>query len=348
MLENNKFYLGRATGDDPQPIHYDPRDLTTHAVVTGMTGSGKTGLCIALMEEAALQGIPAIIIDPKGDLTNLLLHFPNLAPDDFKPWLDEESARRAGKSLEQAAQETSEQWRKGLSEWGIGPERMNALANAAEFAIFTPGSDAGIPVSVLASLEAPSLAWQGNAEVLRERIASAVTAILGLVGFNDVDPLRSREHILLANIFEQAWSEGKSLSLNDLIHQTKRPPFEHLGALALETFFPEKDRVSLAMSLNNILASPTFQSWRDGTPLNIAEMLRSPQRTPAPQHLLPCPPQRARAHVLRHPAPLRRRNLDAHPEQAHPPCGRWSISMKLSATFRPSATRPPKTSSSAC
>ncbi|MBM3153631.1 MAG: DUF853 family protein, partial [Chloroflexi bacterium] len=214
----DKFYLGKlydptANKVASQMLQYDPDDLTTHGVVVGMTGSGKTGLCIALMEEAALQGIPAILIDPKGDLTNLLLHFPDLAPQDFQPWLDPELARRAGKTLEQTANDASQAWRKGLSEWGIDHQRLLALKNAAHFAVYTPGSDAGIPVSVLSSLQVPEIPWEGNRDILRERIASTVTALLGLVGFTELDPLRSREHILLANIFEQAWSQGRGLDL---------------------------------------------------------------------------------------------------------------------------------------
>ncbi len=277
-MQDTHFYLGRLfdftkgqAGE--KPLLYNPADLTTHAVVTGMTGSGKTGLCISLMEEAALQGIPAILIDPKGDLTNLLLHFPNMAPEDFQPWLDADTIRRQGKALEQAAGETAEQWKKGLGEWGISKERLTALKNAAQYGIYTPGSDAGLQVSVLSSLSAPELPWEGNREILRERIASTVTALLGLVGYDDVDPLRSREHILLSNIFEHAWSNDKPLDLTELILQVQNPPFQQLGAFPLENFFAAKDRSSLAMVLNNILASPAFQAWREGQALNIPELL---------------------------------------------------------------------------
>ena len=282
---SDHFYLGRLFDPGSKkttetPLEYNPADLTTHAVVTGMTGSGKTGLCIGLLEEAALQGIPALLIDPKGDLTNLLLHFPDLAPQDFQPWIDPEVARRAGKSLEQAAMETALQWRNGLTEWGIGRERMLALKNAAQFAVYTPGSDAGIPVSVLSSLEAPPLPWDANREILRERIGSTVTALLGLVGFDDIDPLRSREHILLANIFENAWSRGKNLTLTELILQTQSPPMPNLGAFPVETFFPSKDRMSLALQLNNILAAPAFETWRAGQPLDIQGLLYTPDGRP--------------------------------------------------------------------
>ena len=284
-MTDSNFYLGRAYDPIRQAvtdvkIHYDPADLTTHAVVTGMTGSGKTGLCVVLLEEAALQGIPAIIIDPKGDLTNLLLHFPELAPQDFQPWIDGDLARRAGKSVEEVAADASLSWREGLQEWGIPQERIQALKNAAQFAIFTPGSDAGIPVSVLSSLAAPEISWNENREVLREKITSTVTALLGLVGYTDIDPLRSREHILLSNIFENEWSQGKNVELAELVLQIQTPPFENLGAFPVETFFPAKDRMELAMVVNNILAAPAFQTWREGQALNIGSMLFTPDHRP--------------------------------------------------------------------
>jgi uncharacterized protein DUF87 len=284
-MTDSNFYLGRAY--DPirqtvteKEIRYDPADLTTHAVVTGMTGSGKTGLCVVLLEEAALQGIPAIIIDPKGDLTNLLLHFPDLAPQDFQPWIDADLVRRSGKSIEQVAADASLSWREGLREWGIPQERVLALKNAAQFAIFTPGSDAGIPVSVLSSLAVPEISWNENREILREKITSTVTALLGLVGYTELDPLRSREHILLSNIFENEWSQGKDVELSELVLQTQTPPFEKLGAFPVETFFPAKDRMELAMMLNNILAAPAFETWREGQALNIGSMLHADDGRP--------------------------------------------------------------------
>ncbi|MGZ9235535.1 MAG: ATP-binding protein, partial [Anaerolineales bacterium] len=277
-MTDSNFYLGRAYDPIKQTItekeiRYDPADLTTHAVVTGMTGSGKTGLCVVLLEEAALQGIPAIIIDPKGDLTNLLLHFPDLAPQDFQPWIDADLARRAGKGVEQVAADASISWREGLKEWGIPQERILALKNAAQFSIFTPGSDAGIPVSVLSSLAVPEISWNENREILREKITSTVTALLGLVGYTELDPLRSREHILLSNIFENEWSQGKNIELAELVLQIQTPPFEKLGAFAVETFFPARDRMELAMVVNNILAAPAFETWREGQSLNIGSML---------------------------------------------------------------------------
>jgi len=276
--QDGKFYLGRLV--DPatsrltdQPLLYDPADLTTHAVVVGMTGSGKTGLCIDLLEEAALSGIPALMIDPKGDMTNSLLHFPDLLPADFQPWVNADQARRDGKTVEQAAAEAAALWKKGLADWGIGPDRLLALKNAAHFAVYTPGSDAGIPVSILATLKAPGIPWEANREVLREKISGTVTALLGLVGLQDIDPVRSREHILLSNIFEHAWSKNVDLDLSELILQTQNPPFPKLGVFDVNTFFPEKDRFELAMLLNNILAAPAFQTWIEGQPLDIPSLL---------------------------------------------------------------------------
>ena len=284
-MADRNFYIGRSFDAKSnqltdQDITYDPDDLTTHAVVVGMTGSGKTGLCIDLLEEAALQRIPAIAIDPKGDLTNLLLHFPNLLPGDFQPWIDPDLARRAGETIEQAALAASTAWRKGLDQWNITPERLNALKNAAAFAIYTPGSDAGIPVSVLSSLAAPQLDWTENREILREKVSSTVTALLGLIGLENIDPLQSREHILLSNLFEMAWRQGRDLELTELILQIQAPPFDKLGAFPVDAFFPAKDRSALAMQLNNILAAPAFEGWREGQPLDIPSLLYTPDGAP--------------------------------------------------------------------
>ena len=285
MDTEGKFYLGRIYDIKKreviaEPLLYDPDDLTTHAVVVGMTGSGKTGLCIDLLEEAALQDIPALMIDPKGDITNELLHFPDLAPQDFQPWVNPDQARRDGKTVEQAAEGVASLWRKGLAKWDIGSERIQALQDAVHYAIYTPGSDSGIPVSILASLEAPPISWEDNRELLREKISSTVTALLGLVGMDDIDPVRSREHILLSNIFEYAWSRGKDLDLGELIMQAQTPPFTKLGVFDVNTFFPQKERFDLAMLLNNILAAPAFQSWIEGQPLDISSLLYGPDGRP--------------------------------------------------------------------
>ena len=283
MEYDGKFYIGRAydlkTQALQEPVLYDPDDLTTHGVVVGMTGSGKTGLCIDILEEAALRGIPALLVDPKGDLTNLLLHFPNLAPEDFLPWVDADQARREGKSVEQLATEVAGLWSKGLEKWEITSERIDRVRQAVDYAIYTPGSDAGIPVSILASLEAPSIPWDENRELLREKISGTVTAVLGLVGI-EADPVRSREHILLANIFEHAWHAGQDLNMHELIRLVQNPPFEKLGAFEVEQFYPSDDRFELSMALNNLLAAPAFEIWTEGAALDIHAMLWTSEGKP--------------------------------------------------------------------
>jgi len=278
MGDSSRFYLGKqfdlaSSKRTDQPVLYDPANLTTHAIITGMTGSGKTGLGIGMLEEAALQHIPAIIIDPKGDLTNLVLHFPDLLPQDFEPWLDPEAARRAGKPLPEMAAETATKWQQGLADWGLGREQLLALQQAAQYSIYTPGSSSGLPVNILSSFRAPEIPWEDNREILREKVSSTVTALLGLVGIDNIDPLRSREHILISNLLEHAWSRGQSLDLTELILQTQTPPFDRLGAFPINNFYPEKDRFELAMLLNNFLATPSFQIWLEGQPLDIGAML---------------------------------------------------------------------------
>jgi hypothetical protein len=215
------FYLGRAydlakkTRKDDLLL-YDSRDLVTHAVCVGMTGSGKTGLCLSLIEEAAIDGVPAILIDPKGDLGDLLLTFPRLAPEDFRPWINEEDAARKGLSPDDYAKQQAELWTKGLSEWGQDGGRIQRLKDAADFAIYTPGSSAGLPVSILKSFAAPDPASRGDEEALRERVASTATGLLTLLGV-DADPLKSREHILVSTVLADAWGKGEDLDLEALI-----------------------------------------------------------------------------------------------------------------------------------
>lgn len=278
------FYLGKeydlATKKlSDALVNYDARDLTTHAVCVGMTGSGKTGLCIDLLEEAALDGVPAILIDPKGDITNLLLTFPDLRPEDFLPWVNPDDARRKGMTPEDFAAAQAKQWRDGLASWDEGPDRIRALKAAADFAIYTPGSEAGLPVSIISSFNKPDLDWDTEDEALRERIQGTVSALLGLAGI-EADPVRSREHILLSTLIENAWRRGEQMDLAKLIMGVQKPPFQQVGVLNLEAFFPEKDRFGLAMALNNIIASPSFASWLKGDPLDIAALLYTPEGKP--------------------------------------------------------------------
>ncbi|WP_457637811.1 helicase HerA domain-containing protein [Oceanithermus sp.] len=281
---SRKFFLGRlydaSAGDLTETeFDYDPDDLTTHGVILGMTGSGKTGLGIGLLEEAARSRIPALIIDPKGDLTNELLHFPRLRPEDFEPWVSPDEARRVGKTTAELAAEKAALWQKGLAGWGLGPEQIRELERV-RYAVYTPGSTAGIPVSILASLKAPAGDWNTEAEELREQVTSTATALLGLIGYTDLDPVTSREHILISRILEEAWRAGRDLDLGELIMQVQNPPFEKLGVFDTDTFFPPKERFELAMRLNNILAAPAFQVWTEGQPLDVGALLYDTGGTP--------------------------------------------------------------------
>jgi hypothetical protein len=267
------FYLGRefdleknARKDDL--VLYDSRDLVTHAVCVGMTGSGKTGLCIGLLEEAVIDNIPAIVVDPKGDLANLLLTFPDLADADFLPWINEEEARRKGVSPQEFAAKQAALWKKGLAEWGQDGARIRKLRDAAEFAIYTPGSTAGLPVSILKSFSFPGKAVTDDSELLGERIGTTVTSLLSLLGV-EADPIQSREHILLSTILDASWKQGKDLDLAGFIQAIQSPPVARIGVFDLESFFPSKERFGLAMKLNNLLAAPGFSAWLEGDPLDI-------------------------------------------------------------------------------
>jgi hypothetical protein len=278
------FYLGREYDlarkqSTSNLLLYDSKDLVTHAVCVGMTGSGKTGLCVGLLEEAAIDGIPAIVIDPKGDLANLLLTFPSLDPADFRPWINEDDARKKGLSPGDYAAQQAELWRKGLAAWDQQPERIGKLRDSAEFAIYTPGSDAGTPVSALKSFEAPPAEVLEDREALRDRVAGTASSLLGLLGL-DADPMQSREHILLSNLLDAAWRDGESLDLPALIARIQSPPFTKIGVMDLDSFFPAKDRFALAMALNNLIASPGFEAWLTGAPLDIGAFLYTPAGKP--------------------------------------------------------------------
>jgi len=278
------FYLGRpydlaAKQSKPGWLLYDSKDLVTHAVCVGMTGSGKTGLCIGLLEEAAIDGIPALIIDPKGDLANLMLNFPQLRGEDFAPWVNADDARKKGLSPADYATQQSEMWRKGLGDWGQSGERIQKLRDAADIAVYTPGSTAGIPVSILKSFAAPSQEIVDDPELLRERIGTTVTSLLGLVGV-EADPIKSREHILLSTILDHTWKAGRDLDLAMLIQQIQTPPATKIGVLDLDSFYPSKERFGLAMQLNNLLAAPGFSVWLEGEALDVGQMLHAPGGKP--------------------------------------------------------------------
>ncbi len=278
------FYLGRefdaasnALKDDL--VLYDSRDLTTHAVCVGMTGSGKTGLCLSLLEEAAIDGVPAICIDPKGDLGNLLLAFPQLQGADFQPWVDSAEAARKGMTVEALAAKTAETWKNGLSEWQQAPQRIAKFKDSVDVAIYTPGARTGLPLSVLRSFAAPSAEALADGAAVRERASAVVSGLLSLLG-RDADPLQSREHILLATIVQTAWNAGQNLDMAALINAIQKPAFDRIGAFDLDTFFAPKDRLQLAMAINNLLASPSFAAWMEGAPLDAQRLLFTPEGKP--------------------------------------------------------------------
>ena len=289
MADRGSFALGKvidpATGkpgaDDgtAADLVIGSSDLTTHGVIVGMTGSGKTGLAIVLLEEALLAGIPALIIDPKGDMGNLALTFPDLAPASFQPWVNASDAQAAGITVEQLAERTATTWREGLAAQGTGPEQIQKLKDAADVTIYTPGSSAGVPLNVLGSLRAPSLSWDTEAETLRDEIEGTVTSLLGLVGIT-ADPLSSREHVLLSNLIENAWRAGRDLDLGTLIGEIQTPPLRKLGVFEIDAFFPPKDRTELALKLNALIASPTFAAWGEGAALDPQALLFTPDGKP--------------------------------------------------------------------
>lgn len=278
------FYMGRpydlaAKQAKPGWLLYDSKDLVTHAVCVGMTGSGKTGLCLALLEEAAIDNIPAIIIDPKGDLGNLMLTFPSLKGEDFQPWINEDDARKKGLAPADYAKAQAELWAKGLAGWQQDGARIQRLRDAADVVIYTPGSNAGLPVSILKSFAAPAADVREDAELLRERISTTVTSLLGLLGI-EADPIQSREHILMSTILDQTWRKEEDLDLATLIQAIQAPPVSKIGVMDVESFFPSKDRFALAMKLNNLLAAPGFQAWLEGEALDIQSLLYTPAGKP--------------------------------------------------------------------
>lgn len=278
------FYLGRPYDlanktAKPGLLLYDSKDLVTHAVCVGMTGSGKTGLCIGLLEEAAIDNIPAIIIDPKGDIANLLLTFPDLNGSDFLPWVNPDDAKKKELTPEAFADKEASKWKDGLESWGQDGARIARLREAADFLVYTPGSTAGLPVSILQSFSVPSSKILEDAELLGERVGTTATSLLNLVGV-DADPLQSPEYILLANILKISWEDGQDLTLSSLIQSIQSPPFSKLGVMDLESAFSSKDRFALAMRFNNLLGAPGFSAWLEGQPMDIDQILYSPSGKP--------------------------------------------------------------------
>ena len=278
------FYLGRGYDIESKALQddlvmYDSKDLVTHGVVLGMTGSGKTGLCLALLEEAAMDGIPVIAIDPKGDIGNLMFTFPELSGEKLKPWVNEDDARRKNMSLDDYANAQADLWKKGLGDWGQSQERIKKLRETVDMNIYTPGSNAGIPVSILSSLAAPGDEIMEDAEAIADRIESTVSSVLALCGI-EADPVQSPEHILLSNIVRHCWGKRQNLTIENLVRLIQQPPIRKIGVENVDNFFPEEGRNKLAMKLNNLIASPGFGVWLEGEPLDIQRMMYTPDGKP--------------------------------------------------------------------
>jgi hypothetical protein len=268
------FYLGRRY-DLPrdrllaEPLLYDSRDLVTHAVCVGMTGSGKTGLGIVMIEEAAIDGIPVLAIDPKGDLANLLLTFPRLSVDDFRPWVNAADAEARGITTEALAANEAAAWRAGLAEWDQDVSRIERLRAAADIRVLTPGSRAATPLAMLKTLTPGD---ERDPEEATARLGTTAASVLSLAGVADVSPV-GREHVLIAALLDHAWRAGRTVDLPWLIQHVQRPPMDRVGVLDLETFYPGRERQELAVRLNGVLAAPGFDVWLSGEPLDIQALL---------------------------------------------------------------------------
>ncbi len=264
------------------PFALPSADLTTHGVVLGMTGSGKTGLLLVLVEEALRASVPVVMIDAKGDLPNLLLTFPNLSAAEFAPWIDSDAARRSGQTAEQVAQAVADNWRSKLADWRLGPPDIAQLRDTVAARLITPGTTAGEPLHVLSALEHPSPLWQADVEAAREALGASVSLLLRLIG-RDADPVRSRDHVLLSLLAERRLREGKPAGVTELLDDIRKPPLAEIGSMSVDEYLPKRERTALAKALNTLLASATFESWRQGSPLDIAQWVapRDDKRTPA-------------------------------------------------------------------
>lgn len=265
------FYLGKEA-QNGTPVVYENKNLTTHALIIGMTGSGKTGLGVGLIEEATLDNIPSIIIDPKGDMGNLLLSFPKFDGASFKPWVDENEASNKGLSLDEYAQQTATFWKKGIESFEQDASRVQKLKTSGDFTIYTPGSSSGVGVSLISDFQVPSPEILQDRDILNSIVSSTVTSILSLVDVQS-DPISGKEHILIASIFMNFYEKGKSFSFEELISTIVTPSFEKVGVFPLSTFFPQNERMALAMKLNAVMASPAFSAWREGERLNMDNLL---------------------------------------------------------------------------
>jgi hypothetical protein len=266
---------------NPQGFALPAHHLVTHGVVLGMTGSGKTGLLMVLVEEALRSKVPTVLIDIKGDLPNLLFLFPELAASSYQPWVDEEAARRSGQTREAMAAQLATQWSAGLASAQLAADDVRALRESVHLRVVTPGASIAEPLNVLSSLSHRSALWGVDDEAAHDELAAGISLVLRLAGF-DGEP-RGREHVVLSALAVRRIERGEPAPLAVLLSDLLNPPIAQIGAMAFDDFFPPKDRQALAQGLNTLLASPRLASWQKGAPLDVASWLapRADGKTPA-------------------------------------------------------------------
>jgi hypothetical protein len=269
------FKLGQRLGiDGKSPSDYElpPDHLLTHGVIVGMTGSGKTGLVTVLVEEASSAGIPVLAIDIKGDLPNLLLSFGSFDPAEMTPWVEPEPGDEDGIADPPIVADAIAQRRRGLIDAGIDEPELAMFAAKTHVRVVTPGSDAGEPLHLLSALERRSTRWDTDEEGARATLAAAVSMVLRLIG-RDGDPGKSREHAFLCVLAEARLKRGSAAPLDALLPELIEPPCESIGALSVEDFIGLRQRRELAADLNTLIASPSFQAWRQGQDLDVAKWM---------------------------------------------------------------------------
>lgn len=259
----SQLHIG--TSPDGEAVHLKADRLRTHGVIVGMTGSGKTGLGLVLLEELLEARVPVIAIDPKGDLGNLGLLFPEFKPDDFAPWVGKDDPEKV-----------AQKWQTGLLRGKITGAQVRALKDGIDLAVYTPGSTAGLPIDLLGLLSAP----KDMSQDLTDAVEAAVSGLMGLAG-KKTDPVRDPAHVVLSRILHDAWKAGESIDLSTLVLRLVDPPFAKVGVFPLDRFFPPDDRMDLAMAFNAILSAPSFGAWRTGVHLDPARLLDADgDRTP--------------------------------------------------------------------
>jgi hypothetical protein len=292
-----KLYIGAHADLDGTPsdsrLRVPVDHWLTHAVVFGMTGSGKTGLLLVMVEEALRAGVPVLVLDVKGDLANLALGCSSSGPEAYAPFVHE------GRDRERRAEALHRQRGESLAFWELSSDDGVALHESIALKILTPGSDAGEPLHLLSSLEHANPRWSTHASEARNALSAAISLVLRVMGRDD-DPARSREHVLLSLLAERRLRAGEGATLDVLIGDLSEPPFETVGALALDEFVSVNERASLAAALNALLASPTFAAWRTGEGIDVARWMspREDAKVPAVIVSVAHLDDEARMHVL--------------------------------------------------